>query len=149
VSDVQISVAPAIEHSALNQIYLRWGYHGGIAASDHVLVAHLDGQPVGIVRRTRDFDVVMLRGMYIDPEYQRSGIGTRLLHAFATDLSATDCFCIPFAHLAGFYAQIGFAVIADAEAGALLHERLLHYRAEGHDVLLMRRTASTDRDRAS
>ena len=149
MSKVQISVAPATDHSVLNQLYLGWGYHGGITDSDRVFVAHLDGCPVGLVRRTGESEVVMLRGMYVAPEHQRSGIGSRLLHAFAADLPAIDCFCIPFAHLTGFYAQAGFSVIAETDAGAFLRERVRHYLAEGHDVLLMRRPAGTDRDRAS
>jgi predicted GNAT family N-acyltransferase len=87
--------------------------------------------------------------MHIALAHRRSGIGTRLLCAFAADLPATDCFCIPFSHLTAFYAQVGFSVISDTDAGTFLRERLRHYRAEGHDVFLMRRTASPDADRAS
>ena len=134
-----MSVAAVSEHAALNQLYLSWDYHGGIADSDVVYVARLDSRVVGLVRRTSESGVVMLRGMHVSPEYQRRGIGTRLLRAFVGDLPATECYCIPFAHLVGFYSQAGFSPVDDSQAPTFLRERLLRYRAEGHIVLLMRR----------
>ena len=140
MSDAYVAVASVAEHTALNQIYLGWGYHGGIGDVDVVYVARLDGRPVGLVRRARESDVLMLRGMHIAPEHQRQGLGTRLLRTFVADLPPTDCYCIPFVHLTGFYSQGGFSTIDETEAGDFLRERLRRYRAEGYEVLLMRRT---------
>jgi predicted N-acetyltransferase YhbS len=122
-------------------MYLRWGYHGGIADTDRVYVARADDHIVGLVRRAQEGGTLMLRGMHVAPEYERRRTGTRLLRAFVRDLPATDCYCIPFAHLTGFYSQVGFSPIADAEGGEFLLGRIRHYRAEGHNVILMRRTA--------
>jgi len=133
------SIAGVEEHTALNQLYLRLGYHAGIADDDVVYVARVDGDPVGLVRRARVCDVVMLRGMHIAPAYQRQGVGSRLLRAFAADLPPADCYCIPFAHLTRFYAQVGFAAIDESDAPECLREHVARYRAEGHSVLLMRR----------
>jgi len=58
----------------------------------------------------------MLRGVHVSPEHQRRGIGTRLLRAFVGDLRAAECYCIPFAHLVGFYSQAGFSPVEESQA---------------------------------
>ena len=108
--NVRVSIADVSEHSALNQAYLNWGYHGGILDTDVVHVARVEGRPVDIVRRAEESGVTMLRGMYLAPDFRRQGIGTRLLRAFVADLPQD-----------------------------FLRERLRVYRAEGHKVILMRR----------
>ena len=139
MTDVRIDVASPNEHGSLAELYLQWGYDGGIADSDVVYVARAEKQPIGLVRRTRDFGALMLRGMYVSPDHRGRRIGSALLTRFVADLPDTPCFCIPFAHLTGFYGAHGFAVVDYAEASAALRERLDVYRAEGHDVVLMRR----------
>ena len=65
-TDVHVSIAPHREHGALNELYLRLGYHGGIAHDDVVFVAHVDGEPVGLVRRSVESGLLMLRGAATD-----------------------------------------------------------------------------------
>jgi GNAT superfamily N-acetyltransferase len=89
--DVQLVVARADEYPASNQLYLQWGYRGGIAASDVVYCASVDRQVVGLVRQTTASGVLMLRGMHVAPEHQRQGIDARLLGAFVADLPRLDC----------------------------------------------------------
>jgi predicted N-acetyltransferase YhbS len=143
-ADVHVSIAPPREHAALNAVYLRLGYHGGIADDDVVFVAHVNDQPVGLVRRSVESGLLMLRGMQVAPEHQRQGIGSRLLRAFVADLPATDCYCIPYAHLPPFYAQGGFALLDESGAADFLRARLERYRAEGLEVVVMRRDATPD-----
>ena len=146
--DVRVSIAPAREHAALNELYLRLGYHGGIADDDVVFVAHVDERPVGLVRRRVECGLLMLRGMQVAPAHQRQGIGSRLLRAFVADLPSIDCYCIPYAHLPHFYAQGGFALLDESEAAEFLRARLDRYRAEGLEVVVMRREATPDLVRA-
>ena len=144
MSEVHVNVAPDEQRAALNELYLRWGYHGGIADSDIVYVARVNGQSVALVRRTFEEGVLMLRGMQVAPEFQRRGLGTRLLDRFVADLPPVDCYCIPFAHLTGFYARAGFEVIDESRAPDFLRERAARYRAEKREVILMRRRARED-----
>jgi GNAT superfamily N-acetyltransferase len=146
--DVQISIASVAEHAALTEYYLQWGYRGGIADDGRVYVARRDRSPVGLVRRASLAGHMMLRGMQVAPDCQRQGVGTELLRAFVADLPPAGCYSIPFAHLVAFYGQGGFAPVAEAVAPPSLRERLSHYRAEGHDVLLMYRPACDSLDRA-
>ena len=148
VPDVRISIAANAEHAALDRAYVEWGYHGGILDTDVVYVARIGGRPVGIVRRAEESGVTMLRGMFLAPEFRRRGMGTQLLRAFVADMPVADCHCIPFSHLVGFYSQGGFTTLDESRAEAFLRERLRVYRAEGHDVILMRRAASDREDRS-
>jgi len=137
--ETSVRIAAASEHAALASLYEVWGYRAGIAAGDAVFVAERSGTVVGIVRRSREEGLTMLRGMYVGPSARRTRVGTSLLVAFVRDLGEEECYCIPFAHLTAFYGKAGFTVVPEAIAPASLAARLQRYRLEGHDVLLMHR----------
>src|SRR5258705_6389554 len=61
--------------------------------------------------------------------------------AVARELDGNGCFCIPYAHLVGFYGGIGFHVMEPAKAPTFLRLRLEKYRdrGDGNDYLIMRR----------
>jgi len=139
--ETSVRIAAASEHTGLASLYEAWGYRGGIAVGDVVFVAERSGTVAGIVRRSREEGLTMLRGMYVSPFARRTRVGEALLAAFVRDLGEEDCYCIPFAHLTAFYGQAGFAVMSEAIAPAPLAARLRQYLLEGHDVLLMHRTA--------
>lgn len=139
MSHVHIRVAHPTEFARLDTLYRTWGYQAGIAHADKVYVAQAADRTIGLVRRTREDTTTMLRGMHVDPAYQRRGVGDRLLSALVADLIDVECFCIPFAHLTLFYGRAGFVVVPEAAAPAFLRQWLHRYRAEGHDVLIMRR----------
>lgn len=104
---VQIRVAHPAEFAQLDGLYRNWGYHAGIARADTVYVAQAADRTIGLVRRTRETTTTMLRGMHVDPAYQRRGVGDRLLSALVADLVDVECFCIPFAHLTSLYGRAG------------------------------------------
>jgi predicted N-acetyltransferase YhbS len=139
MSPLRIRIAEKSEHALLNERYVAWGYHGGADVEHALYVAELDDRPVGLVRRAREDQVTLLRGMYVDPARHHQGIGSALLRRFVADLGGEECYCIPFAHLTAFYGREGFAVVEETEAPAPLAERTKQYRVEGHDVLIMRR----------
>jgi len=137
-----VRIADPAEHDVLTALYRSWGYRAGIATGSIVYAAMHDGQTVGLVRRTIEDDTTMLRGMFIHPDFRRSGIGGQLLAAFTADLPDVDCLCLPFTHLVSFYGRGGFNVIPESAAPEFLRERLERYRGEGHDILVMRRPAT-------
>ncbi len=134
---------------ALN-FYAEQRYGGGIRPEDAVLLAERDGDLVGIVRLAAEEGVIVLRGMQVHPRFQRQGIGEILLLAVAKELDGRDCFCLPYAHLVGFYGGIGFRVIEPAEAPTFLRLRLERYRnrGDGEKYLIMRRDGVQDADAA-
>jgi len=123
---------------AVEAIYREWRYRGGIQPEDGLVVADDGGRVVGVVRLTREHDCTMLRGMRVQPDYQRGGIGTRMLRLFVQQLD-DDCFCVPYAHLLGFYGQAGFRELPRGDAPPFLAERARGYEAEGLEVAIMRR----------
>ena len=143
---MDVRVARAEELAHLPAHYAAWGYRGGIAPGDAVLVAEDAGAPVGIVRQTVEGgDVVMLRGMYVAPGVRGRGIGSSLLDAFVARLEREPglrghaCYGVPYVHLERFYGRGGFVFIPIAAAPAFLHERVRRYEMEGHRVTVMRR----------
>ena len=146
---IEIAIARPGDHPALVQLYHAWGYGAGIEPADRVYVAKLGERPIGLVRRTDERGHLLLRGMHVDPGFQRQQVGTRLLRAFVAELPARDCYCLPFSHLTHFYSREDFDRQNEIDAPSFLRERLAKYRAEGNDILLMRRPAVWNRDRAS
>lgn len=139
LSDAAVRVARPDEHAALAAAYQAWGYRAGIAPGDRVYVAELGGAVAGIVRLTREHGVVMLRGMQVAPEHRRRGVGRQLLTALVDELGGEPCFCVPYAHLTAFYGSAGFQAISGPDMPPFLAERVAGYRADGLDVLVMRR----------
>lgn len=136
-----IRLAQPPEYPHVREAYARWGYGGDVAAEDVVYVAEHAGRLIGAVRRTTEHGVVLLRGLYVDPTYQRRGVGTALLRAFVDGLCGTACYCVPRRHLEAFYGAAGFIVVAESAAPPFLAARVRDYRARGLDVLLMHRPA--------
>jgi N-acetylglutamate synthase-like GNAT family acetyltransferase len=138
---IEVRRAMAEDISRALNFYAERRYSGGIRPEDAVLLAERDGELVGVVRLAAEEGVVVLRGMQIHPKFQRQGIGGRLLATVAQELDGRVCFCIPYAHLVGFYGGIGFHVIEPAKAPTILRLRLERYqnRGDGKEYLTMRR----------
>jgi N-acetylglutamate synthase-like GNAT family acetyltransferase len=136
-----VRVARAEDLPAIHLAYAAWHYPGRALDTDRIFIAEHEGALAGIVRRTVEDGITMLRGMHVNPALHRRGIGTALLCAFDADLAGAECTCTPYAHLDRFYGQIGFRPMDESAAPAFLTERLARYRAEGRQMLLMRRAA--------
>lgn len=120
-------------------MYAALGYRRTIDPADTVWLAETPEEAAGIVRVAAEQRTLVLRGMRIAEHARRSGLGTRMLKAIAEWLENRECYCVPYPHLVGFYAQIGFAVLDPAAAPEFLAERLANYQRSGEDVILMRR----------
>jgi len=140
---LEIRRALAEDIPRAQRFYADRQYHGGIGSEDTLLVAERDGELVGVVRLASENGVIVLRGMQVQPDVQRQGIGTRLLAAVAQMLQERPCFCIPYAHLVNFYRGIGFEVIESEAAPNFLRLRLQGYqnRGDGKEYLIMCRAA--------
>ena len=121
--------------------YRDWDYHGGVEPGDVVLIAESGARLLGLVRCTHECETVMLRGMQVAPDARGQGVGTQLLAAFVERLAGQECYCVPYTHLLAFYAKAGFKLQTPDDAPRFLSDRLTKYRAEGLDVILMRRPA--------
>ena len=70
----------------------------------------------------------VLRTMRVRPDAQRRGVGRAMLDRFAGMLGPGACYCLPFAHLTGFYGLVGFEEVAAEHLPPHLARRLAEYR---------------------
>ncbi|MBM3116882.1 GNAT family N-acetyltransferase [Jeongeupia naejangsanensis] len=137
-----IAFATAEELYKAQRFYDARGYGGdAIAATDRVLLARDGDEIVGVVRLSPLDDDWCLRGMQIHPAHQRSGLGTAMLHTLATMMDRS-CYCLPYAHLEGFYGQIGFTRIEADTMPTALAERYAGYLMRGLNIVGMLRRGS-------
>jgi N-acetylglutamate synthase-like GNAT family acetyltransferase len=143
---IEVRRAMAEDISRALDFYAERRYGGGIRPEDAVLLAEREGELVGIVRLVTEEGVVVLRGMQVHARFQRQGIGERLLVTAAQELDGRECFCIPYAHLVGFYSGAGFHVIEPAKAPTFLRLRLERYqnRGDGKEYLIMCREGAQE-----
>lgn len=130
---------PAEEAGRINLFYAGRGYMNFVDGDVAVYIAEHNGSIVGVVRLCREEGHAILRTMHVHQDYRGQGIGRRLLEAFQEEIRAADCYCIPFAHLVGFYGAIGFRRIHPEEAPSHLQERLREYLERGMDGIIMKR----------
>ena len=124
--------------------------------TDLFFVASRGPEVLGTVRFCEEFGTPLLRSMMVAESDRRAGVGRLLLNAFENHLKSLgdpETFCLPYAHLVGFYGLIGFELVVDESLiPQFLQDRLIEYRAKhadsGKKFVCMRRslrrpTAST------
>jgi GNAT superfamily N-acetyltransferase/SAM-dependent methyltransferase len=141
-SPIDISLARGTAREVCAQAYRRWGHDGVVASDDELLRAHRDGDLIGLVRLAPEHGVLVLRGMHVAPHARRAGVGHALLEAAVRVIGDRACFCMPYTHLARFYAGAGFQALASDGAPDFLRKRLQQSLAQGLDVCVMLRPAS-------
>lgn len=125
------------EYTEVLALYKECRYGGGADESDKILVA-VDAGIVGAVRICTEHGEKVLRGMQIRPAYQRKGLGSEMLRFLAGHLDMGGCYCLPYAHLKGFYASIGFKEISPQSAPRFLAERLEKYlSSDNNEIIIM------------
>jgi N-acetylglutamate synthase-like GNAT family acetyltransferase len=139
--DVTLREAGVEDRERVRAFYVACGHSGLLDPADRVLIAEAGGQIVGAVRLCVEEGLQVLRTMRVRSDAQRRGIGRAILRRFVTMLADEECFCLPFAHLAGFYGEIGFEPVPPAALPPHLAARLAAYRQERPhvNVIAMRR----------
>jgi GNAT superfamily N-acetyltransferase len=123
-----IRTAEGRDLEGIRAFYRAADYAGDVGTDDRVLLAHERDRLVGVVRLVLENGIIVLRGMRVLPEFQRSGIGTLLLEGVSRALGPEECYCIPYEHLLDFYGRIGFQNLDPVAAPQFLAERLKEYR---------------------
>ncbi|MCA0199147.1 MAG: GNAT family N-acetyltransferase [Proteobacteria bacterium] len=133
---IEVIIADKDELPAAQRFYECRGYGGSpIQAKDYVVLAKLQERIIGIGRLTQENGLLWLRGMQVDPQFQRAGVGTRILHLLSVEIGGRQCCCLPYTHLVAFYRQAGFVHAADLPSG--LADRLADYVSRGLQVVAM------------
>lgn len=118
------------EIEPVREFYRLAGYKGGVKLDDALIGASVEGDLVGVVRIATEHGIQVLRGMRVKPEFQRQGIGARMLREVRPLLRGRECFAIAYAHLENFYGRIGFRKIDEQVAPVFLRERIEAYRQQ-------------------
>ena len=139
--DVAIRIAQSHELGQVLAAYRAWGYGAGIAPDDITWVAEAAGELVGTVRIAPESGTLVLRGMQIAEPWRGHAIGRRMLSTVTSWLDGRECYCVPYAHLAGFYGRAGFVELALSAAPPFLAARLTEYRRRALKVIIMKRPA--------
>lgn len=140
-ANVAVRLGSAADLPAVAELYRAWNYRSQARPDDLLVVAEDEGRVVGVVRLAIEHGHEVLRGMRVQPAFQRSGIGTRMLALLVQQLRSHECFAIPYVHLLGFYGQCAFREIPPDQAPRFLAERADSYRAEGLDMTIIRRSS--------
>jgi predicted N-acetyltransferase YhbS len=142
VSVAIVAIVPSKDLHRIAAFYRTTGYGGGVSADDITFAATAEGRLVGAVRLCKEAGVTVLRGMQVDPAFQRQGIGRMLLRHCLPHLDGGVAYCLPYVHLAGFYGEAGFVPAAPAMLPPFLAERLAGYLRKGQAVIAMRRSGA-------
>lgn len=136
---IEIILADASDLAAVQSFYSSVGYLGGLSADDRVLVARRTHLIVAAVRLSSEADTLVLRGMYVAEKLRGAGIGWKLLERTSTEIGASACWCIPYAHLEDFYSRIGFLTCERRAIPEFLAARKKRYETAGRKVTTMHR----------
>lgn len=136
-------VADTTDQAQVLAAYAAWDRVRTVSPEDVIYLLELGPELVGIVRRTYEHDVILLRGMCITPERRCQGLGLMLLESFVHGLNGADCYCLPYTHLTNFYGKVGFVTVPESSIPPFLQKRLIGYRERGHSVLAMCRPSKT------
>lgn len=140
-SEIRISPATKDDLCAAQRFYDACGYGGAaIQADDFVVLAWKQEMIVGIGRLCNDAGSLCLRGMQVQAEHRRAGVGGMILNRLSTQIGAVACYCLPYSHLVSLYARVGFEPLNEA-LPEVLDRRLRGYLQRGLDVVAMLKPA--------
>jgi GNAT superfamily N-acetyltransferase len=136
---VSIEIVPRAGLAEIAEFYRYVGYGAGVSSADLTLAARVGRRLAGAVRLCEEGGVIVLRGMHVAPEFQRQGIGHKLLSRCVPWLERHAAYCLPYEHLRGFYGYAGFKPAPSNMLPPFLAARLAGYQLAGQRVLAMRR----------
>ena len=136
---MEIRKAIVSEIPKVESFYELVDYKPGVNKSDFLLITELTGNIVGAVRLVQEQNELVLRGMMIHPDFQRRGIGSKMLKICAEHMGDQICYCIPYDYLEEFYNEVGFKKTEANQAPIFLQTRLNSYLNDGMDTIIMRK----------
>lgn len=124
------------KYPLVNKFYSEHRLRGKARGGDQCAIARCKGQIIGAALLRPLDDYVLLTAMALAPNYQRKGIGSRLL-GFMRERFTEDTFSFPYTHLESFYFSGGFALCPLELCPETLISRYEAYKQQGRSILLM------------
>jgi GNAT superfamily N-acetyltransferase len=127
----------------VNQKYQKIDFQPSHLDTDRIAIAICNGERVGLGRLCHvDGSVFELGGMHVEPSYRGVGIARKIVKFIIDYRNSKDrVYCLPFAHLRGFYESEGFKKVAEEELSRLPKDLLEKHRwcneTYLHEVLLL------------
>ena len=121
------------------EFYKTCSYSGGATQDDLIICAEMDNIIVAVVRLCNENQTLVLRGMQVDKQFQRQGIGKKLLSRLDKIIDTQTCYCIPYGHLEKFYSSIGFKKVDSNKIPDHLFKRLCKYSLKYPNMLIMKK----------
>lgn len=141
---IRILVAGSDDLSEVSAFYARHGYSHGDLSKDFVVVARKENRLVGVGRICAEHGFQILRGMQVDDECQREGVGRAILARLDEAIGPRECFTLPWAHLEQFYGSIGFVKISPKDAPPHLRDRSEEYYRRHGNIIAMGKSAQIE-----
>ena len=123
----------------VRSFYTECGYGGGAEEKDVILMAMENDKIIGVVRLCTEFGSLTLRGMQISKDFQKRGIGKKLLESLNEIIGNDTCYCLPHDYLEKFYEHIGFRKIKNSSAPPDLQQRFDAYKKKGYSLIIMKK----------
>ncbi len=102
-----------------------------------MVVAISQNRIIGAARIATEEGIFVLRGVQIAVNFQRQGIGTRILNRVDSLIGESVCWCIPHEWLESFYRQIGFKKVPEDQPPLFLQERIVEARKTHPHLIMM------------
>ena len=115
------------DKQAIVDFYKTCDYEYHPKDSETIITAINDhNEIVGVVRLSKEENILHLRGMQVDSKLQKQGIGTQMLQKVAELIKDDTCYLVGYPHLKNFYEKIGFKELMPPEAPTQVQERFHH-----------------------
>jgi GNAT superfamily N-acetyltransferase len=137
--DINIRYFKSCNVESVRSFYTYTAYKkGDMVKDENEIVAAYDGDKmVGVFRLCKENNIIVLRGFFILAEYQKKGIGTKMLGLFENELCDVECYLNCRNGLNQFYQKANFEICGN-NARDFLKKRVAGYNNPELNILVRR-----------
>lgn len=135
--NISVKYFKSCDVDAVRSFYTNTTYKkGDTVNNENEIVAVYDGNKmVAVFRLCKENGAIVLRGFFVLAEYQKRGIGTKMLGLFENELSDVGCYLNCRNSLNRFYEKANFEISGD-DTPDFLKERMAGYNNKELNILV-------------